>query len=157
MATLAARRFLPKLPTTASQLANPKTLLNLSRAMSTRPPLDDEPLYPTHIRTSPLQRPLLTLGAAVGALLSPARADLVATLVNESQNPQTKAKNAGTKTRPLACSFSDAFPLQTLRTEGTSFIVGRSLLSNSSSLPLSPSLLRSLYNLHERTRDIVLY
>jgi len=36
------------------------------------------PLYPTHVRLSAPQRALLALGAAVGALLRPERADLVA-------------------------------------------------------------------------------
>lgn len=38
------------------------------------------PLYATHVPLSPAARALLSAGAAVGALASPARADLVATL-----------------------------------------------------------------------------
>ena len=38
------------------------------------------PRYPTHIPLSPLQRPLLVAGAAITALIHPARADMVAAL-----------------------------------------------------------------------------
>eukprot|EP00959_Pyramimonas_sp_CCMP1952_P463692 9485379-Pyramimonas_sp.AAC.2 len=81
MALLASRRLQPTLQSLAGVHAMCQSQqVNLSRAKSTRSPPGDEPLYPTHLPTNPLQRSLLTLGAAAGALISPARADLVATL-----------------------------------------------------------------------------
>lgn len=49
----------------------------LVRTLST---WDQTPSYATHVPLSPASRALLSVGAAVGALASPARADLVATL-----------------------------------------------------------------------------
>ena len=80
MALQAARRLLPTLREEGARVPVLCQHLNASRRLSTRSPLEGERLYPTHIPTNPLQRTLLTLGAAAGALISPARADLVATL-----------------------------------------------------------------------------
>uniref|UniRef100_A0A7S0R0H5 Ubiquinone biosynthesis protein COQ4 homolog, mitochondrial n=1 Tax=Pyramimonas obovata TaxID=1411642 RepID=A0A7S0R0H5_9CHLO len=81
MARLAPRRVLPTLQSLAGVRAVCQSQHSiLPRTLSTHSPLGGEPLYPTHIPTNPLQRTLLTFGAAAGALMSPARADLVATL-----------------------------------------------------------------------------